>query len=367
MVEFGGWSMPVHYAPGIVAEHHATRRDVGLFDISHMGRLDFIGEKAGEFLDQVLSKAASRLRPGNVRYALVLNQAAGILDDVLVYRHDPARGVGFADGGPDGELVPYSLVVNASNRQKILGWLEEQIAERSWAGQLQWIDRTSTQAMIAVQGPGAVDLFQKVSGLAVDQLKYYTFLTTEWEGAPVLVSRTGYTGEDGVEFVLPAERATAFWERLVAAGGSPAGLGCRDTLRLEAAMPLYGHELDESIHPFQAGLGFAVDLDREPFVGQEALRRARRDETSPRRVGLAMTGKRLPRQGFPVAASAASLSAPIGAVSSGSFSPTLEKPIAMAYVAPECAAVGTSLVVDVRGQAEPATVVELPFYKRPKK
>jgi aminomethyltransferase len=220
-------------------------------------------------------------------------------------------------------------------------------------------DVTFDWAMIAVQGPRAVELVQSLVELPVGGLKYFHGAETRIAGHGGIVSRTGYTGEDGYELILGARAALGVWEALVDAGATPAGVGARDTLRLEAGMPLYGHELNESIDPFQAGLDFAVDLRGRAFPGHDALVRLEQDRNRPRRVGLALEGKRVPRDGFDI------LSARdvVGQVTSGTFSPTLERPIAMGYVAPEFAAPGTELAIDIRGRAEPARVVELPFYR----
>jgi glycine cleavage system T protein (aminomethyltransferase) len=357
MVDFAGWSMPVQYG-SIVAEHQATRQAAGLFDVSHMGRLRLDGGGAEAFLDRLLTRKVVGMTPGKIRYSLVCNESGGILDDVLVY-HLQARGRG----------PYYLLVVNASNRDKIYGWL---CKHRGKQDDVRIADSTMETAMIAVQGPQAIALVQPLADSKIDSLGYYTGLETTVCGAPAVVSRTGYTGEDGCELILPAGAAVSVWERVLGngkdAGAMAAGLGARDTLRLEAAMPLYGHELSEQINPIQAGLNFAVNLEGREFSGRSALFAAKANTKLPVRVGLELAGRRAAREHYPVLTQARSdsESQKVGEVTSGTFSPTLQKPIAMAYVAPQVAEAGTELAVDIRGSVETARVVKLPFYTRPK-
>jgi aminomethyltransferase len=265
------------------------------------------------------------------------------------------------------------LVVNASNREKIVSWLQSHLLS---SDDVQIADRTTDTAMIAVQGPAALRIVEPVVG-DLGGLGYYTGLETTICGHAGIASRTGYTGEDGCELIVPAEGAQEVWDKILAhgkeAGAVAAGLGARDTLRLEAAMPLYGHELTEEIDPLTAGLGFAVNLDGREFVGRSALVAAKKNTDRPVRVGLELAGRRVPREHYPVVRSpslgdgnpATESRATIGHVTSGTFSPTLQKPIAMAYVQPQFAAVATELAVDIRGTAELARVVKLPFYSRP--
>ncbi len=357
MVDFAGWSMPVQYG-SIVDEHHATRRAVGLFDISHMGRLRFDGADAGAFLDSLLTRRVDNLKVGQVRYSLMTADDGGILDDVLVYRLDDR----------------YMLVVNASNREKIVAWLNKHLSD---AGDVQLTDETFDTAMIAVQGPKAVELAAELLDSDPGEMKYYNVGKANvslpgGESVPALVSRTGYTGEDGVELIVPNAAAVPLWQELLSRGESrgatPVGLGARDTLRLEAAMPLYGHELNEQITPQQAGLDFAVHLsvkseDRERnFPGAAAMRELKDGPPLPCRVGLVAEGRRAPREGCAIVADGVT----VGEVTSGTHSPTLEKPIAMAYVPAELSATGTQVTVDLRGKELPAVVVELPFYERGK-
>ena len=339
MVPFGGWEMPVQYK-GVLAEHKAVRTAAGVFDISHMGRLGFHGPDALPLLEKVATNAVGTMKVGQIRYALVCNEHGGILDDVLVYR--------WAEG--------FELVVNAGNRSKIVAWLDVQ--KLGFDATVQ--DHTPDSTMVAVQGPAAVSLCAGMFDRDVSGLKYYFGTYAHYRGRPCMVSRTGYTGEDGLEVAVGNHQADELWDDLLARGAVPCGLGARDTLRLEAAMPLYGHELSENTDPFQAGLGWAVKLDKGDFIGREALRSASQDKTKPVRVGLELEGKRAAREGCPIQAGGR----PAGAVTSGSFAPGVEKSIAMGYVDPTCAAVGTRVEVDVRGSLIPAAVVPLPFYRR---
>lgn len=339
MVDFAGWDMPVQYT-SIIEEHNAVRTAVGIFDISHMGRLSFGGPDALALLQHVYTNNVATMKEGQARYGLVCNEAGGIRDDVLVYRW------------PYG----YAMVVNASNRPKIVSWLQEHKGSRS----VDIVDQTTQTCMLAVQGPRAIDSCRGLTEADGAKLPYYYATPTRWRGTPCVVSRTGYTGEDGLEIMAGAAQAGALWEELVGRGARPCGLGARDTLRLEAAMPLYGHELTEEIDPFQAGLGWAVKMEKGDFIGREALVR-RRNEPLPRRVGLELEGKRIAREGAAVSLDGKQ----IGQVTSGTFSPTLAKTIAMAYVDPAYTAVGKACAVEIRGKAEPARIVALPFYRRP--
>lgn len=343
LVDFAGWDMPVQYT-SIVAEHQAVRTAAGLFDIAHMGRLKFTGPDAQRFLNYLVTNDVTRLELGQICYALMTNEAGGILDDVLVYRL------------PEFHL----LVVNASNRLKILDW----IARHQSGFDVQIEDLTTTHFMLALQGPKAEQLLQNLTDFDLSQVPYYYGAQASVMGIPALVSRTGYTGEDGFEVIVPAEQGRGLWQRLIDDGGPqgllPAGLGCRDTLRLEAAMPLYGHELDEAIDPLTAGLGFAVKLDGGDFLGRTALVAKKADPQRLRRVGLELAGKRIAREHSLVYSGTRQA----GRVTSGTFSPTLEKSIAMAYIDPLDSANGTAVEIDVRGKRETARVVKLPFYRR---
>jgi aminomethyltransferase len=352
MVDFAGWSMPVQFT-SITAEHQATRNAVGVFDISHMGRLQFFGPGTARFLDSVVTRRVADMRPGQIRYGLVCNASGGILDDVLVYRLTAAEPA-------DDDLATFQMVVNASNRVKVVDWLLRHLPD--YAARME--DITTTTAMIAVQGPNALRAAQPLISCDLSDMKYYSGADATLAEVECFVSRTGYTGEDGCEIICSTEDARDVWARLIAAsepvGGMAVGLGARDTLRLEAAMPLYGHELSETINPIQGGLAFAVNFGGREFVGREALERAAADPNQPVRVGLQLDGKRVPREGASVILG----SEVVGEVSSGTFSPTFERPIAMAYVRPTAQTAGTKLTVDIRGTQYPAVVVPLPFYER---
>jgi aminomethyltransferase len=341
VVDFAGWDMPVQYST-ITEEHQAVRTGAGLFDVSHMGRLSFGGPDTLALIQQVITNNAATLKDFQVRYSLVCNERGGIRDDVLVYRW------------PYG----YAMVVNASNRAKIVGWL----AEHQGGRQVEVRDQTLDTCMIALQGPRALALARGVTAADAGQLAYYYAAPTTYHGKACVVSRTGYTGEAGVEFMVAKGQGVELWEELVGRGARPCGLGARDTLRLEAAMPLYGHELSEEIDPFQAGLGRAVKMDKGNFIGREALARRRQDPALRRRVGLELEGKRIAREGAAVLRDGKE----VGRVTSGTFAPSLGKAIAMAYVDPVATELGTACAVDVRGKPAPARVVPLPFYQRPK-
>jgi aminomethyltransferase len=340
MVPFGGWEMPVQYA-GIAVEHKAVRSAEGLFDISHMARVSFGGPDALALLEKVFTNSVATMKDGQVRYGLVCKEDGGILDDILVYRW------------PYG----YAAVINASNREKILAWLERQKVGLNVTIQDQTFDTT----MVAVQGPKSVELVAGMFADDVSKLKYYFATPTRYRDKGCVVSRTGYTGEDGFEVMVPNALGVAVWEEFVGKGAVPCGLGARDTLRLEAAMPLYGHELNETIDPIQAGLAWAVKLDKGEFIGRSAL--AAHDNKKPVRVGLEVDGKRAAREGSAILTADDSLA---GTVTSGSFCPWLDKSLAMGYVAPAHATPGAKLKIDVRGSTLDATVVALPFYKRKK-
>jgi len=345
MVDFAGWEMPVQYT-SIIEEHRAVRQAVGIFDIAHMGRIRFTGPDACRFLDHLVTNDVTKLQPGEIRYALVTNESGGILDDVLAYRFESY----------------YFLVVNASNRTKIVDWIK-----RHQEGFKVSVDDETTQTfMLAVQGPRALEVLHPHVNAEIGDLKYYTGCEAVILGRPGIVSRTGYTGEDGFEVVVAASDGPDIWHRLITDGREiglqACGLGARDTLRLEAAMPLYGHELDESIDPLTAGLSFGVKLQAGDFIGKTSLQAIKAAGICKRRVGLTLAGKRIARDGAAVILAEKE----VGKVTSGTFAPTLEKSIAMAYVDPAVARVGQALEIDIRGKREQATVTELPFYKRQK-
>ncbi len=350
MVDFAGWSMPIQYST-ITDEHVATRNAVTLFDVSHMGRFQFAGPDGLKFLDSLLTRRVDNLAVGKIRYSLVTNDAGGILDDVLAY-HMPA-----SDGGESYA----GMVVNGSNRLKLAEWFQDHIGDHD----VTFRDETLDTAMIAVQGPNALAVSQSLADVDLVAMKYFTVTHGAFADASAMICRTGYTGEDGIEITVPAAAAEAVWNRLMTAGTQygicAAGLGARDTLRLEAAMPLYGHELSESITPAQTGLGFALNIEGRQFPGRDAIAAAVDDPSTLCRIGLKLEGKRVPREEYEICDATG---AAIGIVSSGTYSPTLDSPIAMGFVPKEHASVGSMLSINIRGKHHPAAVVTLPFYKR---
>lgn len=358
MVDFAGWEMPMYYA-GIHEEHHQVRNSGGLFDVSHMGRLRFTGRHARRLLERLCTRRIGDMATGQCRYSLMCNESGGVRDDVIVMRV---------------EEDDFLVVVNGANREKIVGHVEQVRTADNLMAKVS--DDTMSTAMVALQGPKVMELIARVSS-EVPSLRRYRFAVKNLVIAKLIVSRTGYTGEDGVEVILPAGMVGMAMKLLLKdvnmkeaeARVKPAGLGARDTLRLEAAMPLYGHELGEEINALSCGVDFAIAMDKDkeegglPFVGQDALRRTR-DAGGPKTklVGIEIEGKRTARQGNAVLVSGRS----VGSVTSACLSPTLGKPIAMAFVEAGVAAAGGAVQVDTgRGVLE-GKIVAMPFYKAPK-
>jgi aminomethyltransferase len=346
MVDFAGWEMPILYR-GIVEEHQQTRASGSLFDVSHMGRLYISGKDSVPFLDKVLTRNVSQQRVGQSRYSLVCNSAGGVLDDVIVSK----------------DAKHWMIVCNASNRAKIVKHL---IASRDAGGFDSRIDdQTESTAMMAVQGPRVIELIEEALSIDIRSIKRYGFENGTHMLSRYTVFRSGYTGEDGVEIVVSAGTAQNMIKSLSSemnkpdAPVKPAGLGARDTLRLEAGMPLYGHELAEGLDPISAGLNWAIDLSKD-FIGSEPLRVIAQHGPARKLVGLMLESPRIARQGTQVKRGPAV----IGEVTSGTFSPTLQKSIAMAYVDRGSAEPGTAVEVDLRGALLPAKVAPLPIYKR---
>jgi aminomethyltransferase len=349
MVDFAGWSLPLHYG-SIIEEHTKVRTSGGLFDVSHMGRLRFNGRDACKLLDRLCTRQILGMSEGQIRYSLVCNEVGGCRDDVLVYREGDSS---------------YMMVCNGANREKI--WNHIEANRGDFVCKVK--DETESTAMIALQGPKVMELLSNFSS-AISDLKRYRFITKNVFIAKIMISRTGYTGEDGVEVILPkgfAQKALDMMLKHVEDTNSikPAGLGARDSLRLEAGMPLYGHELDEETDPLSAGLSFAVKLEKgigdneaEPFIGQEAIRHIAEHGSGKKLVGVRLEGRRSPRQGM----DACIHGEVIGKITSGCFSPTFNYPIGMAYVASDFD--GESIDIDFGKQQLPATIVDLPFYKR---
>jgi aminomethyltransferase len=363
MVEFAGFFMPVQYT-SIIEEHQTTRTIAGMTDISHMGRLRFEGPGVAVFLAELLTRRVADMVFGQIRYSLITNEKGGILDDVLVGYYHNEYGQPF-----------YLLVVNASNHEKIVNWIHRHLSpERAEqpGNEVVFTDVSRLWAMFAIQGPKAIDLLQPFVDVDLNSMKYYRgnlvrLLHPAAQRQGGIISRTGYTGEDGFELSIGAGISLGMWEALMDAGKPlgvvPTGLGARDTLRLEAGMPLYGHELSEEIDPFRAGLGYACHLVGYDFPGRDALLEIEKQPLRLTRIGLELSERRVPRQGCPI------LAGPnrIGEVTSGTFSPTLQKPVAMGYVPPEFATPGREITIDIRGNLASARVVPLPFYNRNKK
>ena len=366
--DFGGWQMPLKYSSEL-AEHHAVRKAAGLFDLSHMGEVWVTGRQAGAFLDYALVGKISAMAVGKAKYSLICNEDGGIIDDLITYRRPSV------EGSAQGEMDVFLVVPNAGNAAVVAAALQERAAGFDVLVE----DASAWTSLIAVQGPKAQDLLLRLVPAAqhslVTELKYYAAVEVPFlvggTGKELLLARTGYTGEDGFEIFVANDDAPALWQTLIAIADDgeliPAGLASRDSLRLEAGMPLYGNELSLQGDPFAAGLGAVVALSKEgDFVGKAALaslKDAGAGSTSGRRlVGLKGRGRRAGRAHYPVLKDGAA----VGEVTSGQPSPTLGYPIAMAYVDVEHAAPGTALDVDLRGKAEPFEVVELPFYKRTK-
>ncbi|MEU2655440.1 glycine cleavage system aminomethyltransferase GcvT [Streptomyces sp. NPDC007325] len=356
MTDFAGWDMPLRYGSER-DEHNAVRTRAGLFDLSHMGEITVTGPQAAELLDYALVGNISTIGVGRARYTMICQEDGGILDDLIVYRL----------GETEAASSQYMVVANASNAQIVL----DALVARSGGFDAEVRDDRDAYALIAVQGPESPGILKQLTDADLDGLKYYAGLPGTVAGVPALIARTGYTGEDGFELFLKPEHAEGVWTALTEAGAGvgliPCGLSCRDTLRLEAGMPLYGHELTTSLTPFDAGLGRVVKFEKPgDFVGRKALEAAaERAETAPPRklVGLIAEGRRVPRAGMAVVAGGEV----IGEITSGAPSPTLGEPIAMAYVDAAHATPGTEGVgVDIRGTHEPYKVVALPFYKRQK-
>lgn len=332
IVDFHGWEMPIQYA-GIVEEHAAVRKAAGLFDLSHMGRVRVLGQARRAFLQRVLTINLDALKPGRCRYTFLLNEKGTVIDDLLIY------------AGENDDL----LVVNASNREKDVEWMK-----RHLKGDVRLEDETFSVSLVATQGPKSLAAVKEALGVDPGAMKYYTWANF----GDYMLSRTGYTGEDGFEVFVKTPRAAEVWNKFIQLGLPPVGLGARDTLRAEASMPLYGNDIDDTTTPLEAGLDFAIDLTRD-FIGRDALKAA---PPARKLSGLTLSTKRIPRQGFDVYAEGAK----VGAVTTGTWSPTLEKSIAMAYLPLAKAAPGTPVEIDVRGKREPATVVKMPFYRREK-
>ena len=347
LVPFGGWEMPVEYA-GLISEHMAVRQAAGLFDVSHMGEFLIEGPGAGAFLQRVTANDVGKLVDGRAQYSALPNHEGCPLDDVILYRRAADR---------------YLMIVNAANREKDLAWLEEQ-----GPTDCELRDASDEYALLALQGPRAAEVLQKLTPIELGEVKFYRFAEGEVGGRSALVARTGYTGEDGFELLVAPGDAAALWTALLDAGSEeglvPAGLGARDTLRLEARMLLYGNDMDETTTLVEAGLGWIVSLDeaKGDFNGKKVLAQQKASGAPARLVGFEVVGRGIARHGYPVHLSDGTT----GAVTSGSYAPFLKKNIGLCYLPAAHAVEGTEFDVEIRGRRVPARVVPTPFYKRPR-
>lgn len=344
MVEFGGWQMPIQYE-GILKEHQAVRTAAGLFDVSHMGEIEIAGVGARNLLQRLITNDVERLKPGCALYSPLCNPAGGTIDDLLVYQLEHNR---------------YLLVVNASNIDKDYRWLQNQAVDQEDVT-MQNVSEVTCQ--LALQGPVAEKVLQRLTAINLNEIKYFCFVYGLVEGVQCLISRTGYTGEDGFELYFASEHAETLWHAILTAGQGegvqPVGLGARDTLRFEACLALYGHELTDEISPLMAGLGWTVKLNKPDFIGREALSKEKAG-ISHRLVGLEMIERGIPRQGYLLQKEGQE----IGWVTSGTFAPTLAKNLGLAYVLAQYAESGSEVDVMIRNKPVKARIVPKPFYKR---
>ena len=356
MVPFGGWDMPVQYPAGILAEVRAVRTGAGIFDVSHMGRAYISGKSATDFLNWALTGSASTLEIGRARYCMICNQRGGVIDDTIFYRLDEDC---------------YLLIPNAGNRHRVLDWFGLVIGQQFGLPHPNPLpegegitidDQTMQTSLLACQGPDALGMAAGLCEGGLPGLRPFAWTETRMCGVSVLVGRTGYTGEDGVEVLAPAAAAPAIWQALTGAGAVPCGLGARDVLRTEAGLPLHGHELDESTTPVEARLERFIDYDKD-FVGRDALIQQRDNGSRFTLVGLQLPGRSAPRATYALSV----LGVPAGQVTSGCYSPTLDTSLGMGYVFPEYSRPGTVLEMDKRGLIEEITVTALPHYRRPRR
>ena len=341
MVPFAGWEMPIQYS-SILEEARAVRSKAGLFDVSHMGRVDFRGADAASVLDRSLSVNVPGLRIGRARYNVICDEAGGIIDDCIVYRREEQR---------------FLLVPNSANTAAVLEWVSRWVSK---ADDVQIDEVTTDLAMIAHQGPEAASMLSDLTPADIGSMRLFAAVETEVGGVPTLLARTGYTGEDGFELILPSDAAPDIWRALMDRGAVPCGLGARDVLRLEAGLLLHGNDMDRSTNPYEAGLERFVNPDREDYAAGEALRRARDGGVSRRLVGFNVVGRGIARHGYAIADG----SEQIGEVTSGSHSPTLDRSIGLGYVPTGFSAEGSRFQIDVRGRSVEAEVTALPFYSR---
>jgi aminomethyltransferase len=336
MTAFAGWEMPVQFS-GLTHEHQAVRNTAGMFDISHMGKFWLPNAQSIAMLQNLVPSDLSKLPVGQAQYTVLLNEQAGVIDDIIVYLEAAGQ---------------VTLIVNAATKDADLQWLSSHIPDMQ--------DLSADLALIAVQGPQAVNILQGLVDSSIEHLPNFGHCRTQIYQTVAFIARTGYTGEDGCEVMLPPAAAVRLWQELIAAGVTPCGLGARDTLRLEAAMCLYGQELSSTINPLEAGLSWLVHLDKPNFIGRDVLVAAQEQGLAKKLVGLELVGRHIARHDYPIYYQ----DQPVGIVTSGTLSPTLNKPIALGYVPTALSKLGQELSIEIRGQQYPALVVKKPFYKR---
>lgn len=340
MSPFGGFDMPIQYS-GITNEHNAVRNDVGIFDVSHMGQVMITGEQAEEFVDYIFTNDVTSIAEGKILYGMMLMQNGGTVDDLLVYKMGPNQ---------------YFLVINAANIDKDLNWIISQ--NKNFKVGVE--NMSDYYGEIAIQGPKSETVLEKLTGLKVSDLEFYTFKEYAYRGENIIISRTGYTGEDGFEIYGSHAFTQYAWDLFIQAGITPCGLGCRDTLRFEAGLPLYGHELSEEINPIMAGLGMFVKMDKPNFIGKEAILHYKEDLTK-KIVGLELTEKSVPRAGYEIYNEDGKL---VGNVTTGYISISSGLPVCMALVKIDYSTLGTTLFVKIRNKNFAATVIRKQFYKK---
>ena len=349
LVDFAGWDMPIQYS-GVVDECQAVRNAAGLFDVSHMGRIEIIGSDSLAFLQRITTNDVAQITVRQSHYSMICNRQGGIKDDIFIYRLEADR---------------FLLCVNASNHAKIVDWLREHVASQQGCA---ITDRSADLAQLALQGPAARSILETLQVRDLDSLKPRHCLDADLLGAHCLITRTGYTGEQGYELYIPAERALPIWNELLSRGKTlglkPAGLGARDLLRLEMGYLLYGNDITEETTPLEAGAAWVVDFQKCDFIGRDRLKQQRDRGVTRRLVAFELLQKAVPRHGFKILSDGLSDGKDIGEVTSGNLSPILQKGIGLGYVPAESATIGTRLAIDIRGKTVPAAIVKPPFYKR---
>ncbi len=344
MVDFAGWQLPVLYT-GVIEEHRAVRNAAGLFDVSHMGEIEIAGAGATECVQHLTTNDVRKLVDGQAQYSLLCREDGGVIDDVIVYRFGPER---------------YIIVVNAANSEKDFAWIESHPT-----GDVSIRDASADWAMVAFQGPAAADVLAKLTEADLASIGHYHFRESKVAGRPAIIARTGYTGEDGFEIFTAPAGAPRLWQAIIERGRPrgvlPAGLGARDTLRLEMRYSLYGHEITEETNPLEAGLGWVVKLKNdEDFIGKDAIRRIKEQGLARSLVGFQMAEPGIPRQGYPIVIDGTV----VGQVTSGTMSPSLERAIGIGYVPAKYREIGQEICIDIRGRSRKAVVVETPFYRK---